>query len=241
MKERNQEQYFIDDVFYGKKSPAMAEFSKARVDVALDMIKSEREKTGNVLRVLDVGCGDGRCSEMILDMGNEVYGIDIRPDRVESAKQKGIKASVADLTKSFPFDDEFFDLIYAVEILEHIYDTEFFLQEAKRLLRKNGTLIVTVPNIVCLPNRIRAIFGLYPKHVAPARKHWSVGEHIRVFTKSMLINILERNGFEIEDVEANLVSFAPTKRTKKPWSKYLGKIFPGLGEVLICKARRNGL
>jgi 2-polyprenyl-3-methyl-5-hydroxy-6-metoxy-1,4-benzoquinol methylase len=241
MKERNQEQYFIDDVFYGKKSPAMAEFSKARVDVALDMIKSERGKTGNVLRVLDVGCGDGRCSEMILDMGNEVYGIDIRPDRVESAKQKGIKASVADLTKSFPFDDEFFDLIYAVEILEHIYDTEFFLQEAKRLLRKNGTLIVTVPNIVCLPNRIRAIFGLYPKHVAPARKHWSVGEHIRVFTKSMLINILERNGFEIEDVEANLVSFAPTKRTKKPWSKYLGKIFPGLGEVLICKARRNGL
>lgn len=241
MKGKIEEPYFIDDVFYGKKSPAMAEFSKARVDVALDMIKSERGKTGNALRVLDVGCGDGTYSEMISDMGNEVYGIDIRPDRVERAKQKGVKASVADLTKGLPFKDEFFDLIYAAEVLEHIYDTEFFLQEAKRVLRKNGTLIVTVPNIACLPNRIRAILGLYPKHVAPARKHWSVGEHIRVFTKGTLIGLLERNGFKIEDVKANLVSFIPTRRTKKPWSKYLGKIFPGLGEVLICKARRNGL
>lgn len=241
MKGKIEEPYFIDDVFYGKKSPAMAEFSKARVDVALDMIKSERGKTGNALRVLDVGCGDGTYSELISDMGNEVYGIDIRPDRVERAKQKGVKASVADLTKALPFKDEFFDLIYAAEVLEHIYDTEFFLQEAKRVLRKNGTLIVTVPNIACLPNRIRAILGLYPKHVAPARKHWSVGEHVRVFTKGMLIELLERSGFKIEDVKANLVSFIPTKRTKKPWSKYLGKIFPGLGEVLICKARRNGL
>ena len=236
---KGKEPYFIDGVFYGNKTPAAAEFSKARVDVALNAIKSEREKFGRSLKVLDVGCGDGTYSKMILDMGNDVYGIDIRSDRVESAKQKGIKAKVTDLTKGLPFKAMFFDLVYAAEILEHIYDTEFFLQEAKRVLKKNGALIVTVPNIACLPNRLRVIFGLYPKYIAPARKHWGVGEHIRGFTKGMLIELLERNGFKVEDMKANLLSFIPTKRSKKPWSKFLDKIFPGLGEVLICKAKKN--
>jgi ubiquinone/menaquinone biosynthesis C-methylase UbiE len=239
MKRTTKEPYFIDDVFYGEKSAAMAEFSRARLDAALSMIKIEREKSENSLRILDVGCGDGTYSKMILDMGNDVYGIDIRADRIKSAKQKGIKAKVANLTKGLFFEDSFFDLVYAAEVLEHIYDTEFFLQEAKRILKKKGTLIVTVPNIVCLPNRIRAVFGLYPRHVAPARKHWGVGEHIRAFTKGMLIELLERNGFEVEDVKSNLLSFVPAKNSKKPWSKFLGKMLPSLGEVLICKARKK--
>jgi ubiquinone/menaquinone biosynthesis C-methylase UbiE len=233
-----EESYFIDDVFYGKTSPAMSEFSRARVDVALNMIKSEREKYGKSLRVLDVGCGDGTYSKMILDMGNEVYGIDIQSDRVKTAMHKGIKTKVADLTKGLPFKDKFFELVYAAEVLEHIYDTEFFLQEAKRVLKKKGVLIVTVPNIVCLPNRIRVVLGLYPKYIAPARKHWGVGEHIRGFTKGTLTELLEKNGFEVEDVKANLLSFIPSKKTMKPWSRLLGKIFPGSGEVLICKSRR---
>ena len=239
MNEETIEPYFIDDIFYGEKSSAMVEFSRLRVDVALHMIKSERERIGKSLKVLDVGCGDGTYSKTILDMGNEVYGIDIRPERVRSAKQKGIKAKVADLTKSLPFRDEFFDLVHAAEILEHIYDTEFFLHEVKRVLKKNGVLVVTVPNIACLPNRIRVILGLYPKYIAPARRHWGVGEHIRAFTKGMLTELLERNGFEVDRLKANLMSFMPTKRAKKPWSKILGKIFPNLGEVLICKARKK--
>jgi 2-polyprenyl-3-methyl-5-hydroxy-6-metoxy-1,4-benzoquinol methylase len=238
MKRIAEKPYFIDDVFYGDKTPEMVEFTNTRVALALEMIRNERARTGNALRVLDVGCGDGTFSEMIMDMGNEVHGVDVRPDRVESARQKGVRAMVADLSKGLPFDNVFFDLVYASEVLEHIYDTEFFLQEARRVLKKNGALVVTVPNIACLPNRVRAILGLYPKYVAPARKHWGVGEHMRAFTKNVLTELLIRNGFQIEDVKANLLSIVPTKRTKKPWSKGLGKLFPSLGEVLVCKARR---
>jgi ubiquinone/menaquinone biosynthesis C-methylase UbiE len=235
------ESYFIDDVFYGRKSVEMAEFARARVDVVLEMIRSEREKAERGLRVLDVGCGDGACSKLFLDIDNEVYGIDKRADRVESAARKGIKAKVFDLVNGLPFEDGFFELVYAAEVLEHVYDTDFLLEEVSRVLKKNGVLIVTVPNIACLPNRIRTMLGLYPKYVAPSRKHWGVGEHVRAFTKDMLTGLLERNGFKVEATKANLVSLIPTRSTRKPWSKTLGKAFPTFGEVLICEARKKRL
>jgi len=241
MKKKAEESYFFDDLFHGQKTPEMVEFSKARVEVAVEMIRSEMAKAGDPLSVLDVGCGEGTFTRVILNLGNRVWGVDVRPDRVETARQKGIKAVVADVAKGLPFENDFFDLVYASEVLEHIYDTEFFLQEARRVLKKNGALIVTVPNMACLPNRVRAIFGLYPKYIAPARKHWGVGEHIRAFTKGMLIELLARNGFRAEDMKANLVSFLPAKRTRKPWSKSLGRLFPSFGEVLIYKARRHSL
>lgn len=232
-----EESYFYDDVFFGKKSQEMVEFPKTRIDVALDMVRRERLSSGSILRILDVGCGDGTCSKKISDMGNDVCAVDVRQGKAREASLKGIKVIVADLEKGMPFAPASFDLVYATEVLEHVYDTEFFLQEARRVMNKNGVLIVTVPNLACLPNRLRMIFGLYPKYIAPARKHWGVGEHVRAFTKNMITELLMRNGFRIEDVKANVVSFVPTRRTRKPWSKRLAKAFPGLGEILICKAR----
>jgi SAM-dependent methyltransferase len=233
------ESCFVDDVFYGEKTSDMVEFSEARVEAALSMIRYEKARAGGALRVLDVGCGDGTFSKMIFDMGDDVYGINKRAERVEIARQKGVKASVADLGEQLPFDDQFFSLVYAAEVLEHVYDTEFFLHEAKRVLKRDGALIITVPNLACLPNRVRLVFGLYPRYVAPARKHWGVGEHVRAFTKGMLIELLARNGFEFEDLRANLVSLLPTRRTRRPWSKRVGRVFPAIGEVLICKARKS--
>lgn len=205
------------------------------------MIRAKRLEAERGLRVLDIGCGDGTCSKLILDMGNEVYGVDKRADRVESAVRKGVRAEAFDLVHGLPFEDGFFELVLASEILEHVYDTDFFLEEVNRVLKKNGVLIITVPNIACLPNRIRAMLGLYPKYVAPSRRHWGVGEHVRAFTKGVLTELLERKGFMVESAKANLVSVMPTRSTRKPWSKMLGKTFPTLGEVLICQARKKRL
>jgi hypothetical protein len=69
---------------------------------------------------------------------------------------------------------------------------------------------------------------------------WHLGEHIRAFTTLTLTEILERNGFDVTDIKANLVSFMPTIPTGRPWSELLGKIFPSLGEILITRAiKRN--
>lgn len=209
-----------------------------RIEPCLNIIRGEKETRGRRLKVLDVGCSDGTVSEMIKDVGNEVFGIDIIPHYVEKAKEKGIKAVLGDIEEGLPFDDEFFDVVYAAVLLEHIFDTEFFLREASRVLTMGGLLIISVPNIATLPNRIRMLFGFYPKFVAPAAS-WPLGGHTRVFSAPALRRLVEDNGFSVDCVLGNYVSFLPTARTVKPWSRFLARVIPTLSEVLILSARRR--
>ena len=229
--------------YYGKRKTKarylFAPFNWARIEPCVKMIKCEMGLKKRSLRILDVGCSEGTVSKLFLDLGNDVYGIDIIPELIKKAKQKGVKARVWDCEKGLPFPNNYFDAVYAAELIEHIYDTEHLLKEARRVLKKNGVLILTTPNIASLTSRIRLLFGLYPKFVAPALKHWQPGGHIRTFTKDVLEMLLKRNGFEVEKVISNLLSFVPTKRTSEPWSVALGRMFPTLGEILIVKARKK--
>jgi SAM-dependent methyltransferase len=199
------------------------------------MRSSERERK---LNVLDVGCGDGTVSRLFLAIG-KVFGVDIVPEFVDRAIEKGIEAKVADVIKDgLPFPDEGMDVIHAGAFIEHLYDPEFFLRECHRVLTDTGILILSTPNIASLTSRLRMLFGKGPKFYTSALS-WEFGGHIRIFTSRTLTRLLEENGFAVEEMTANVVSFIPTRLTKRPWSVTLGKLMPGLGEVLVVKARKR--
>jgi SAM-dependent methyltransferase len=139
-----------------------------------------------------------------------------------------------------PFPNEEMDVIYAGAFIEHLYDPEFFLRECHRVLTDTGILILSTPNIASLTSRLRMLFGHEPKFYTSALS-WEFGGHIRVFSSRTLRQLLEENGFAIEEMTSNLVSFIPTRSTRRPWSVTLGKLMPGLGEVLIVKARKGPL
>ena len=66
---------------------------------------------------------------------------------------------MADLESRFPYPEEFFDIVHAGEAIEHLYDTDSFVQECRRVLKKGGKLIITTPNTLSLPRRILYFFG----------------------------------------------------------------------------------
>ena len=202
------------------------------------MVQEEQRKIGRKLNVLDVGCGDGTVSRLFLEAGNRVFGVDIVPEFVERAIEKGIEAKTADVTQDgLPFPEGEMDVIYAGAFIEHLYDPEFFLRECYRVLREAGILILSTPNIASLTSRLRMLFGQGPKFYTSALT-WEFGGHIRIFTSGTLRRLLEENGFAVEEMMANVVSFIPARATRRPWSVTLGKLMPGLGEVLIVKARK---
>ena len=209
-----------------------------RVEICLEIIERERTSLNKGLRVLDVGCSDGTVSRLIVEKGNDVSGIDVIPHLVEKAKQKGIKAILGDIEKGLPYDNESFDVVHAAVLLEHIFDTESFLKEVARVLRRRGLFVASVPNISTLPNRMRLLLGLYPRFVAPATS-WRLGGHVRAFTLDALGKVLESTGFKLEQALGNYVSFLPASRTVRPWSRSLGRAFPTLSDVLIVSARRE--
>lgn len=216
--------------------------TQAIINPMLKMLKGE----GNKLRVLDAGCGDGIVSEEIIKLGNEVWGVDKNPEAVKEAEKRGVKVFEGDLEKNLPFEAEFFDVIWCLRVLEHIYHTEKFLSECYRILKPKGVLIITAQNMASFSNRIKLLFGIYPLWVAPSENypweehsHPRFTDHIRVFTKFTFAEVLKRSGFHIEKITSDFISFRLFDRLNlPPWSELLGKIFPTLGETLIAKAKK---
>jgi len=94
--------------------------------------------------VLDAGCNTGDIAAYLITKGCIVYGIDINPDFVEIAKSKGIFASVCPIEK-ITFADNFFDVCWTSEVLEHLYNPEEGIAQLYRVLKPGGKLVGTVP------------------------------------------------------------------------------------------------
>lgn len=96
--------------------------------------------------VLDVGCGNGKTSTALMEMGFDVTGIDFSPGAVSSCEERlgdSARFIVSDCTE-MPFSDRTFDGIYAVHVTEHLDDDglEKFASECFRILRPGGRLYI---------------------------------------------------------------------------------------------------
>jgi 2-polyprenyl-3-methyl-5-hydroxy-6-metoxy-1,4-benzoquinol methylase len=111
-------------------------------------------------KILDIGCGSGLFGEILAKKGYKVYGIDVLPCKDECLR-KGyidVKESI-DVNYGIPYNDEFFDLVFCGEIIEHIWDTTFFLCEVNRVLLNDGYILLTTPNLATIANLPRLILG----------------------------------------------------------------------------------
>lgn len=205
----------------------------SRLIAALSLIEPSFSK----IEVLDIGCYDGEISKRIKDkLGNcEVYGIDISDNTGEEAEKKGIIFKFNDLNEGIDFPDNIFDLVFAGEIIEHIYDTDFFIDEIKRILKPKGVLVITTPNLLSFGRRIGYLIGkgvymeaslTYPKEPQPAG-------HIRFFTKDLLIGFMDSKGFKLEKYLSDTVNFIGFR------SDFLARAFPTLGRSIICRFRNE--
>ncbi|MDA8161789.1 MAG: methyltransferase domain-containing protein [Desulfobacteraceae bacterium] len=188
--------------------------------------------TGN--KVLDIGCYNGIIGSILIKNGNEVYGIEINPQVAENARQKGLKVKIQDIENQFDFEDNFFDVVVAAEIIEHILDTDFFINEIKRVLKPKGVLILSTPNVASLGRRIFLLLGENPYFEAsfgyPPKAH---AGHIRFFTKDLLFGYLKYKGFEIIKFTSDVVNFTSSGKIV---SKLFAYLFPTFGRSLIVRA-----
>lgn len=111
-----------------------------RIRIFSDMVNSVN--TG--LRVLDVGCGDGVISEPIAKLGNEVASVDLPTITMTCHKRKVSMVSSGD-AEHLAFVDGVFDLVLASEVVEHLWDPHAFFDEAYRILKRDGWLIIETP------------------------------------------------------------------------------------------------
>lgn len=176
-------------------------------------------------RVLEIGCGDGELLFKLKNKYQEVWGIDIAKPRIDRIKRKverevGVHVRVEDVNQRLDFEDAYFDTIVASAVLEHLFDPYLIMRECHRLLCFKGTLIVYVPNVAYLPNRIRLLFGKLP--VTSEEAGWD-GGHLPYFTRMSLKRLFQDEGFEVVKVTTGGI-FA---RPRRIWGSLL------CGDILI--------
>jgi methionine biosynthesis protein MetW len=164
--------------------------------------------------LLDIGCGDGTFTALLKESSKvkEAFGIEIASGAISAIEKKGIKACQLDIDQNpFPFADKYFDLIYCGEVIEHLFNPDHLLREIYRVLKLEGTCVISTPNLAGWPNRLALFLGYQPFSTSVSPEHESVGKilvkgdegqwgHIRVFTLRAFLELLKLNHFKIKQI-----------------------------------------
>jgi predicted SAM-dependent methyltransferase len=144
-------------------------------------------------RVLALGCG------------NQSYGT----HRVDFSSTH-TTTHVCDLERGLPFEDGFFDEVYSRNLLEHLQNHGFHLQETYRVLRKGGKVVLITDNAACMRYYLLGTHtGGYMGH----RKFFTrdlKDKHYAVFTAEHLKNLFQAAGFKLQKVDFIDTDFLPT-------------------------------
>ncbi len=159
-------------------------------------------------KVLDCGCGDGFYIMVLRELypSLEITGIDYDEKILDKAKkyikQDGITKLIKSEVYDLPFKDNYFDKIILSEVLEHLENENSGLKEIYRVLKKNGRLIITVPNhnypFWWDPlNRVREKFGLghFNKDNELLAGLWSM--HLRLYYPDEVMRLIKKTGFKV--------------------------------------------
>ncbi len=115
---------------------------KLRLNKLLEMYKPNYGD-----KILDLGCGFGTYTKFFKDLGYSVIGTDVTSEYLKKAKIEHNEIDFLRMTAMrLAFKDNSFDIIYLIEMLEHVPDDEEVLKEAYRILRPGGAMMITVPN-----------------------------------------------------------------------------------------------
>ena len=155
----------------------------------INIVKHEIEKYNNC-KLLDIGCGwEARLlksMEQYIDYG---VGIDFKPPELKTDKLETIKLT---LEKILPFENETFDIVTMLAVLEHLSYPEEILKEINRILKQDGRLILTVPSKISKPI---LEFMSYKLNIIDRKE---IEDHKKYYNKDDLIKLSKNTNFIME-------------------------------------------
>lgn len=178
-------------------------------------------------RLLEVGYSVGGFADALIGLGWDCTGLDIN-----KRCHPRIKTIQCDLNEGFPVEACGYDLVTAGEVIEHMIDESAFLAECRRVLKPNGRLVLTTPNLSYLVNRVLVLAGRTPMFVYEPY-------HYHFHTRRTIVRLLQAQGFDIERVSASHVLYSRRFHWTGRLFEKLADWFPSFGAHLIVYARRR--
>ncbi len=157
-------------------------------------------KPGEV--ILDIGCANARDLMLIKEISENFYGIDMSEEMISEAKMKlGEKYKdniICSDAINLPFSDEKFDKIICSEVIEHIPDYDLAIKGKNRVLKPNGRLVITTPNMISMYGLQRIlldyIFKVLFKKIRRQQHPYDVWKRF-----GEVRGVLDRNNFRVKE------------------------------------------
>ena len=169
---------------------------------------------------LDLGCDDGELTKKLAEKINtkNIYGVEIVDERIKKAENNGLIVKKFDLNNKFDFEDNFFDVVHANQVIEHIYNSDNFISEIYRVLKPGGYAVISTENasswcnifaslmgwqifsLTNFSNKKQGIgnpFSLHRNDI-PNLESWN---HVRIYNIRGLKEYFEVFGFKVEEIK----------------------------------------
>lgn len=169
----------------------------------------------------DLGCDDGQWTMKLAEKvcTKSLFGVELVEERRSKAEAMGIAAASSDLNGPLPYRDNYFDIMHANQVIEHLSNTDLFLSEIHRTLKPGGYVIISTENLASWHNIFALVLGYMPFSLTntttktaalgnPLAPHtneefWesATWHHKTVFTTKGLTHLLRLHGFRIEAIK----------------------------------------
>jgi len=183
-----------------------------------------RAKNGEQPSVLDIGCATGALLDFLRGRGWRVTGVEISPSAEYGRDVRKLDITSLPLEEN-KFPKESFDVILASHLIEHLNNPRSFLAEVNRVLKKDGRVFITTPNISGFQS---LIFG--------GKWRSAIFDHLYLFSVRTLKKLLKNTGFKVEGFSTwggIAAGIAPA------WIKKIADVLAkraNFGDVMIVRA-----
>ncbi|MDX2082725.1 MAG: bifunctional 2-polyprenyl-6-hydroxyphenol methylase/3-demethylubiquinol 3-O-methyltransferase UbiG [Rickettsiales bacterium] len=186
----------------GKFKP-LHRFNPCRIAYIREKIE-EKFKINSQLKILDIGCGGGLIAEPFARIGADVTAIDASKKNIEVAKIHAEKSKLKINYQNLSAEDlveknEKFDVVFALEVIEHVADVEVFIKSCAALLKPNGLLFIATLNRTLKSLILAKIGAEYILRWLPAGTHsWKKflkPSEINYYAKLCNLDLQEISGF----------------------------------------------
>lgn len=211
---------------YTRAINASAEESLAKIN----------NKIPNNSIVLDVGCGSGMLGQYLSQEKKCVVdGVDFDEAAIEicspSYRFTAVKNLEVDLLTDV-FASKAYDYIVVADVIEHLVNPDKMLSELKKLIKPDGTIIFSVPNITHIAVGFEMLFGCFEYR----NNGLLDNTHLRFYSKQSLLNKLEAFGhyaFELDTIQKEIA--------ETEFSNHISKFFPGHWVDALISNREDAL
>lgn len=202
--------------------------------------------TGTNLNILDIGCAEGELVVLLAKRGNRVTAADISRSFLEQTAKRAADSGVSVSTIFFDvendisaFNGKTFDVVYLMDVIEHLRSPAHALANIRELLRDNGTLIIHTPNLCSfallyryIRFRTRRVNFFLPENLGDL--------HLQGYDYQTLEKVLNFVGLRIEKVLPTLITLPLAYRFAwaKPFFRILSKLFPLISDTLLVRCRK---